>query len=319
MKIPGFCRISRSWASMGVDLNCAQLLIRAQKNAARRSRAWLPSAGRVYTRNRPALISILRNAGYELSKDRTSASCLDPTTTYSEEFFGLLGATEESTAIDASGYEGAQVVPRYEPADTGELGRLFDLVLDGGTLEHVFDFPMGIRNAIQMVTANGLFISCTVANNFSGHGFYQFSPELFHRLLCKENGYAVECCLMWEEIQGSRFYQVPDPDSLESRIELTSRSGTYLFIQCKTNWKRVQGLRSAAERLCEALGSNLDRYTPSQWFGRITRSVLKKISILRSAIFLARDLPRQMLSGRSPLWKRNIAVGVSTKGIRLAS
>ena len=38
---------------------------------------------------------------------------------------------------------------------------------------------------------------------------------------------------MWEEIQGSRFYEVPDPENFKTRIELVSRSGTYLFVQAK--------------------------------------------------------------------------------------
>jgi len=85
---------------MGVDLNCAQLLIRANKNGV--------SLGRIATlgrqalhANRPALISILRNAGYELSAE-SERQLLDPTNVYSEVFLGLLGATH-ITAIDATG------------------------------------------------------------------------------------------------------------------------------------------------------------------------------------------------------------------------
>ncbi len=181
--------------------------------------------------NRPALISILRNAGYELSRE-CERKLLDPTTIYSEDFFGLLGASK-ITAIDANSYEGAEIVHDMNRPIPECLVSSFDLLLDGGTLEHVFDFPTAIRNVMQMVATNGRFISCTVANNFSGHGFYQFSPELFYRVLCRESGYLVETCIIWEEIHGSRFYQVPDPDTVGSRIELTSQSGTYLFLQAK--------------------------------------------------------------------------------------
>jgi hypothetical protein len=272
---------------MGVDLNCAQLLLQAKKNGASFER--MATLGRQGLHaNRPALISILHNAGYELSAD-CERKLLDPATIYAEELFRLLGA-KQITAIDASDYEGAQIVHDMNRPIPDSLAASFDLVLDGGTLEHVFNFPTGIQNAMQMVAANGVFISFTVANNYSGHGFYQFSPELFYRLLCEENGYAVESCIMWEEIEGSRFYQVPDPENVKMPIELVSRSGTYLFVQAKR------------------LGSVSRDYVPQQsdyarhWQAALSapqenggsgglRSALKNISILRSAVLFARSAP----------------------------
>lgn len=271
---------------MGVDLNCAQLLLRAKKNGASFER--MATLGRQGLHaNRPALISILRNAGYELSAD-TERKLLDPATVYAEEFFRLLGA-KQITAIDASDYEGAQVVHDMNRPIPDSLAASFDLVLDGGTLEHVFNFPTGIQNAMQMVAPDGLFISFTVANNYSGHGFYQFSPELYYRLLCKENGYAMESCIMWEEIQGSQFFQVPDPENVKTRIELVSRSGTYLLVQAKRvgNVSRdyVPQQSDYARHWEAALSAPQESGGGGGW-----RSTLKNISILRSAVFFVRGL-----------------------------
>ena len=82
-----------------------------------------------------------------------------------------------------------------------------------------------------MVRLNGRFISNTMANNYCGHGFYQFSPELYYRFLCADNGYALESCILWEDLPGTKFYSVPDPDSVRSRINLTSEFGMYMFVQ----------------------------------------------------------------------------------------
>ena len=59
----------------------------------------------------------------------------------------------------------------------GSLKNRFSALLDAGTIEHVFNFPQAIRNCMEMVKVGGHFIQVTVANNFIGHGFYQFSPE----------------------------------------------------------------------------------------------------------------------------------------------
>jgi SAM-dependent methyltransferase len=215
---------------MGIDLNGVQLLIKAHKNGVSFERMATLGRQGLYL-NRHALISVLRESGYEMSKD-CARRLMDPTTKYAEEVFSLLGA-KEIFAIDVSDYEGAQILHDMNMPIPGRLASSFDLVLDGGTLEHVFDFPTALRNATQMVRPGGRFISNTMANNFCGHGFYQFSPELFYRFLCPRNGYAMESCIIWEDIPGSKFYCVPDPDSVQSRIDLTSDFGTYMCVQAK--------------------------------------------------------------------------------------
>ena len=70
-----------------------------------------------------------------------------------------------------------------------DLKRKFSVVIDGGTLEHVFNFPVAIKNCMQMLDVGGHFFVHTMANNFMGHGFYQFSPELFYRVFSPENGF----------------------------------------------------------------------------------------------------------------------------------
>jgi hypothetical protein len=42
---------------------------------------------------------------------------------------------------------------------------------------------------MDLLKVGGTFVASTPANYFMGHGFYQFSPELFFRLFCPENGF----------------------------------------------------------------------------------------------------------------------------------
>ncbi|MCA1572803.1 MAG: hypothetical protein LC798_21415 [Chloroflexi bacterium] len=43
------------------------------------------------------------------------------------------------------------------------------MVLDGGTLEHVFDYPTALRGALDAVRLGGHFIAVTPANGWCGH------------------------------------------------------------------------------------------------------------------------------------------------------
>jgi SAM-dependent methyltransferase len=144
----------------------------------------------------------------------------------------VLGA-KSIVAIDVSNYEGAQVVHDMNLPIPEKLASSFDVVLDGGTLEHIFNIPTALKNAARMVRPNGRFLSLTMANNFCGHGFYQFSPELFYRFFCAANGYEMESCIMWESVVSSGFYRVPDPDEVGSRINLRSEFGAYLMVQAR--------------------------------------------------------------------------------------
>jgi hypothetical protein len=46
-----------------------------------------------------------------------------------------------------------------------------------------FNFPVALANAMKMAKIGGHFAARTPANNQCGHGFYQFSPGLFYRII----------------------------------------------------------------------------------------------------------------------------------------
>ena len=115
-----------------------------------------------------------------------------------EPYLRALGATDVR-ALDLSPVEGAEIVHDLGRPVPGELEQRFDLVLDGGSLEHVFDVRQALANYMRMVRVGGRLVIQTVANNHCGHGFYQFSPELFFRVLSEVNGYQVERIHLTEE------------------------------------------------------------------------------------------------------------------------
>ncbi len=145
----------------------------------------------------------------------------------SNDFFHLLGA-EEVSAMDISDYEGATILHDLNQPIGDELKEKFTFVLDGGTLEHVFNFPNALSNAMKMVKVGGHLVIITGGNNFFGHGFYQFSPELFYRALSEENGFAVNR-LVAAEVRGN-WYEAADPQQIKGRVELINDKQVYLMV-----------------------------------------------------------------------------------------
>ena len=149
-----------------------------------------------------------------------------------EYLLRTLGATE-TCAMDFSDYEGAELIHDLNQPIPPQWKSRFDFVFDGGTLEHVFDFPRAIRNCMEMLAVGGQFITHTIANNWMGHGFYQFSPELFYRVFSEENGFRIERMIAHEAIPGSAWYEVADPESVKARVEQIGPFRVMLLVQAR--------------------------------------------------------------------------------------
>src|SRR5690606_14323808 len=143
-----------------------------------------------------------------------------------------LGATHLD-AVDASDYEGASIVfDMNRPAPASLRGR-FTLLVDGGTLEHIFDVPQALRNVASMLRVGGHFVSINGTNNFMGHGFYQFSPELFFRVFCAENGFELEALTLTETHRDSYWFEASDPALVRQRLEVVNGYPTYIMVRAR--------------------------------------------------------------------------------------
>ena len=140
---------------------------------------------------------------------------------YSEGLFTALGA-KDIDSLDLSPAEKPTILHDLNEPVPAELRNRFDIVLDAGTLEHVFNIPQALFNCMGMVRVGGKLIIETVANNYMGHGFYQFSPELFFALLSKQNGFKVDSLLVIEHSPRHRKFEAVSPDEARSRFETTT-------------------------------------------------------------------------------------------------
>ena len=159
---------------------------------------------------------------------------------YSDGFLaGYLGVTEK-TIMDASAYEGADTVHDLNLPIPESLREAFDVVIDNGSLEHVFNFPTAIGNLMSMVKVGGSLFISTPANNLCGHGFFQFSPELMFRVFTEENGFELQRVLLTEalfpsvEMSAHRdAFEVVDPEMVKSRVGLISSGPVTMLVEAK--------------------------------------------------------------------------------------
>lgn len=192
---------------MGLDAKAAQFLLAARARGVSFDRT--ATIGRQQLVVTPSwLRRRLRRSGFDVDR-RDAERLLSESGGFAEPLLRLLGA-REVVSVDASDYEGASRTVDLNQPLPADLEEAFTAVVDLGSLEHVFDFPAAVRNCMRMVAVGGHFLSVTPANNWAGHGFYQFNPELFHRVLAPENGFRIERMLITER-SSARWYEVRDP------------------------------------------------------------------------------------------------------------
>lgn len=149
---------------------------------------------------------------------------------YSEPLFEILGANKVDS-IDFSAYEKATIIHDLNNPITAELKNKYTAVVDGGTIEHVFNFPVAIKNCMNMLKVGGHYIGISPANNQMGHGFYQFSPELYFRVFSEENGFKMKKMFINITIDNKmNWYEVADPKVVNNRVMLVNNFPISLMI-----------------------------------------------------------------------------------------
>lgn len=109
---------------------------------------------------------------------------------FSENLFKILFNADKIDSLDYSDYENATILSDLNEPISSYYEELYDVVLDGGTLEHIFNFPIALKNAMSMCKKGGYLVLMTPTTGYNGHGFYQFSPELFVDVL-NNNGFSI--------------------------------------------------------------------------------------------------------------------------------
>ncbi|MEN9519338.1 MAG: hypothetical protein RLZZ381_1926 [Cyanobacteriota bacterium] len=166
---------------------------------------------------------------------------------YADKFFKAFLNAQNVMSMDYSDYENCDIVHDMNYPVDPSYHEKFDAVIDGGSLEHIFNLPVAITNYMNLVKKGGSLFIFTTANNHTGHGFYQFSPELFFRIFQPENGFEIRDIILekhsfpgLELSHKTKCFSVVDPSIVKSRVGLVSNSPVMIMVHAiKTERKSV--------------------------------------------------------------------------------
>jgi hypothetical protein len=209
---------------------------------------------------------------------------------YSEELLRKHFGATLVDSYDYSVYEGAtHVVDLGRPIVAEQQ---YDTIIDCGTAEHIFDIPQVLRNLSCLCASGGRIIHVLPANNFCGHGFWQFSPELFFSLYSSVSGYSETEVFLADLRDKGKWFEVEQPKN-GRRAEVTS-SGP-LYVMCMTtklsksfpenvqqsdyvyHWDRSDYMRRHQSGLVPTLKTMIKTRPSLYWFAVRTRAFAKRV------------------------------------------
>jgi hypothetical protein len=254
------------------------------------------------------LRNINRNVGAGWTESQMETSVKDP---LAETFLNLSGF-KVSRAIDASDFEGADIVHDLNLAIPEHLKDTTSFFYDGGTLEHVFDVATSFKNVFDLLKVGGIALFAPPANNQCGHGFYQFSPELFFRVLSANGFDSIHVYLV--TINGpAKWLKCVDPSRAGRRYQFYSGEPLQLI-----------AIARKARCLQSLVIPQQSDYAESAWYeteeGRKSRrrsyaGSIKSTLAYRLAFpvsVVARTIFGISLGGRLPgLWRRSMVKAIS--------
>ena len=148
---------------------------------------------------------------------------------YCDELLRYWGASVVHS-FDYSDYERSTHAHDFNRSIPEEYLSQYTAVVEGDTLEHIFDFPIAIKNCMRMIKVGGHYLGISPANNHMGHVFYQFSPELYLRVFSRGNGLRIEHMFLHEGREPKKWYNVPDPEDVKSLVGIRNSMETLLII-----------------------------------------------------------------------------------------
>ncbi|MBC7769718.1 MAG: hypothetical protein H7124_13135 [Phycisphaerales bacterium] len=209
---------------MGVDAGALGLMALARTSGADFSRVVTIGRHRVNVSN-DELETFFRQRNRPDLAARASDGSLQG---YCEQLLKSIFGAGIVQSIDASDYEQADIVHDMNtPILTSEA---FSLVLDFGTLEHVFNVPVAFDNVAKLCTPGAHILHVLPSNNFVGHGFYQFSPELFYQIYSPERGFAGTRVFASPASTPDLWYEVRAPRDVGARVDISSRDQLQLLV-----------------------------------------------------------------------------------------
>ena len=143
-------------------------------------------------------------------------------------------------AMDFTDKEGAAHVHDLNLPVPDDLREAFDLVLDGGTTEHIFHIGQALMSCHEMIRPGGLMMGYVSADGWFGHGFFQTGPDVPWRFWHHHLGYEMLEVSIVCRTRPRRIIPIPDPTGHPRGGEMALEGPHMIFYCCRKPARTVR-------------------------------------------------------------------------------
>jgi hypothetical protein len=138
----------------------------------------------------------------------------------SQSLFTALGMSTDFLDIYAS--RGFEIVADLNKPLPSELHGRYDLIYDGGTVEHCFNIGQVMRNILQLGKVGACIVHINPLNYYN-HGFFNFNPTFYHDFYTQSgNRLASEFYGVYGPVLNSQLITLPPLKGFSSVPERTT-------------------------------------------------------------------------------------------------
>jgi SAM-dependent methyltransferase len=171
------------------------------------------------------------------------------------KYFARLLGFKDADVVDIDDRGFVNIVHDLNLPDLkAKTSNVYDIVFDGGTLEHVFSVENSMKNIGECTATDGIVIHLVPMNNFINHGFFQISPTLFFDYYGWNKWDVLLALYVVEREDGVHAYKANAKEFSGADMEFPDGKFSTLFVARKTVHSTVgviptQGMYAARMKL----------------------------------------------------------------------
>ena len=214
---------------MGISMIPGLFLARHAAQVAGAKRGLILGRQKLHLKGRKLsrFVAALRDQGFDLSEDDVVQE-----DGFTEKLLAALGYPALE-AMDFTDKEGAAHIHDLNKPVPAALKGKFDLVIDGGTTEHIFYIGQAIDNCYALLRPGGLMLAYVSCNGWFGHGFFQTGPDVPWRYWHHARGCEMLEVSVVARRSSGRIIPIPDPTGLPRGGERALEGPHLLLYACR--------------------------------------------------------------------------------------
>jgi len=214
---------------MGLSLIPATFLARAAQHLNGAARGIMLGRQRVHMSDRrlDRFVAHANALGHRLDRDRARQP-----DGFAETILSAMGFPPME-ALDFNNNEGAQHIADLNRPVPEHLHEQFDIVLDGGTTEHIFHISTALDSCHAMLKPGGLMLAYVACDGWFGHGFFQTGPDVPWRYWHHARGYEMIEVSVCPRKEPRKRIDIPDPTGRRRGGEMVLQGPHMLLYACR--------------------------------------------------------------------------------------